>query len=107
LRLERTEDIARCLGRMKGERFVVGFALESGQGRDNAERKLAEKNFDAIVLNHPETFGSERIRAEILTREGGWGEPLDLAKAELASHILDLIEDSLATRQRGPNPQSP
>ena len=107
LRLERTEDIARRLGETKGERFVVGFALESGRGRGNAERKLAEKNFDAIVLNHPETFGSERIRAEILTRESGWSKPLDLTKAELASRILDLIEDSLATRQRGPNPQSP
>jgi len=92
LRLERTEDIARRLGEIKGQRFVVGFALESGEGRANAERKLAEKNFDAVVLNRPETFGSERVRAEILTRRSGWSDPLDLTKVELAARILDLIE---------------
>lgn len=97
LRLERTEDIARRLGSMKGERFAVGFALESGEGRLNAERKLAEKDFDAIVLNRPESFGSERIRAEILTRGGRWSEPAELTKAELASRILDLVEASQQT----------
>jgi len=98
LRLERTEDIARRLGAIKGERFVVGFALESGEGRRSAERKLAEKNFDAIVLNHPETFGSERVRAEILTRGGRWTGPIDLTKAELAGRILDLIEGARPQR---------
>lgn len=106
LELTRTEDIARRLGQRKGNRVIVGFALESAASRVNAERKLADKNFDAIVLNGPETFGAGRIRAELLLardikRAHGWQTLGTMTKAELASLILDLVE-SRVPDGRGP-----
>jgi phosphopantothenoylcysteine decarboxylase/phosphopantothenate--cysteine ligase len=97
LELERTEDIARHLGQSKGSRVLVGFALESEQGRVNAERKLADKNLDAICLNGPETFGAERIRAEILERGQPWRTLEPTSKSELARIILDLVERRAST----------
>lgn len=92
LRLARTEDIAKRLGAVKGSRLLVGFALESGEGRANAERKLASKDLDAIVLNHPDTFGAEGITAELLVRGEPWGQPERLTKPRLAARVVDLVE---------------
>lgn len=92
IELTRTPDIAFHLGQSKGSRILVGFALESDAGRVNAERKLADKSFDAICLNGPETFGSDRIRAEILERDRPWLALPVLSKAELAGRLLDLAE---------------
>ncbi len=69
IELERTEDIAATLGKSKGSRIHVGFALETQQGEANAKRKLQQKNFDYIVLNSPigpdEGFGSVTNRVTI------------------------------------------
>ena len=52
LELERTTDIAAGLGKIKKDvQTIVGFALESEKGAENAQRKLIKKNFDFIVLN--------------------------------------------------------
>jgi phosphopantothenoylcysteine decarboxylase/phosphopantothenate--cysteine ligase len=52
LALVPNEDIAAKLGRQKREgQILVGFALESDNGINNASRKLTEKNLDLIVLN--------------------------------------------------------
>jgi len=92
LRLARTEDIAQRLGAIKGPRVIIGFALESGEGHENARRKLESKNLDAVVLNHPDTFGSDTIHAQILVRGGPWGAPSRLSKPALAALVLDLLE---------------
>ncbi|MFW6163539.1 MAG: phosphopantothenoylcysteine decarboxylase [Planctomycetota bacterium] len=93
LRLARTEDIARRLGALKTGQTLVGFALESEAGHASAERKMAEKHLDAIVLNHPATFGADGVRAEILRRDGRWGPAQRLTKPQLAARILDLLEE--------------
>jgi len=92
LRLARTVDIAKRLGQRKTRQVLVGFALESDDGRANALRKLESKNLDAIVLNSPDTFGSDRIRAEIFERGGAWGQAQHLSKLDLAKLVLDFIE---------------
>ena len=52
LNLVATEDIAARLGRQKSDRqLLIGFALETEQGLENAARKLEQKNLDLIVLN--------------------------------------------------------
>lgn len=52
LELEKTTDIAKELGKIKTEKqILVGFALETENEQENAQRKLKEKNFDFIVLN--------------------------------------------------------
>lgn len=51
--LEKTEDILATLGKMKGKRFIIGFALETDDAEANAKKKLAKKNCDLLVLNNP------------------------------------------------------
>lgn len=49
--LKPTDDIASSLGKQKGDRVLVGFALEKENELENAIGKLERKNFDFIVLN--------------------------------------------------------
>ena len=46
-----TEDFLVELGACKGERVVVGFAMETEDGVANARKKLETKRLDLIVLN--------------------------------------------------------
>ena len=43
-----------------GLRIIVGFALEDKDLRENAEKKLKEKNLNMIVANEPEAVGGEK-----------------------------------------------
>lgn len=52
LTLKRTKDILATLGANKKERqILVGFALETDNELENAQKKLQKKNLDCIVLN--------------------------------------------------------
>ncbi|SCC10573.1 phosphopantothenoylcysteine decarboxylase / phosphopantothenate--cysteine ligase [Chitinophaga costaii] len=52
LALEKTHDILRTLGNNKAaEQVLVGFSLETNNERENALKKLREKNLDLVVLN--------------------------------------------------------
>ncbi|MEI2750484.1 MAG: bifunctional phosphopantothenoylcysteine decarboxylase/phosphopantothenate--cysteine ligase CoaBC [Ferruginibacter sp.] len=52
LELEKTKDILKALGaEKKNGQFLVGFALETNNEKENALKKLASKNADMIVLN--------------------------------------------------------
>lgn len=51
LQLEKTQDILLSLGENKTHQFLVGFALETENEVENAQKKLSKKNLDLIVLN--------------------------------------------------------
>ncbi len=52
IELKPTRDIAGTLGSLKKENQVlVGFALETNDEENNAQRKLEKKNLDFVVLN--------------------------------------------------------
>jgi phosphopantothenoylcysteine decarboxylase/phosphopantothenate--cysteine ligase len=51
LELEPTHDILAQMGKLKQKQFLVGFALETQNEKDNALKKLRSKNLDAVVLN--------------------------------------------------------
>ncbi len=98
LELLPTEDIAAELGREKGRRVHVGFALESDDGERNAAEKLARKNLDWIVLNDPSAIG---VDAGVYTLLGARGQKRvlgQLRKSQLAAHLVGLIEEELAAR---------
>lgn len=90
--LEPTEDIAAALGRRKGRRVLVGFALDDHNGRAHAERKLRAKRFDLIVLNGPGNIGAEKAVVEFYSPESGWVGPVRGSKAFVAGRIVRLIE---------------
>jgi phosphopantothenoylcysteine decarboxylase/phosphopantothenate--cysteine ligase len=51
IRLERNPDIIAEVGTKKGNRILVGFAVETENLMENAKTKLREKNMDIIVAN--------------------------------------------------------
>ena len=59
LEMIKTVDIAKTLGQEKRpEQISVGFALETNNEIQNAEKKLASKNLDFIVLNSLQDKGA-------------------------------------------------
>jgi len=98
LDLTATPDVAATLGRGKGERLHVGFALEVGGGEARARRKMDRKRLDAIVLNGPANFGAGGGEAEWLPRHGDAERLPTTSKATLARAILDRVERLLGSR---------
>lgn len=100
IRLKRTRDIAAELGREKGERLLVGFALETDNEAEHAASKLEKKNLDFIVLNSLRDagagFGVDTNIVTLIDRAGAEQLPL-LPKREVAARIIDKLE-SLITK---------
>lgn len=92
LRLVPTQDILAGLGRRKGSRVLVGFALETGRELRNAREKLMRKNLDLIVANRPESFGGPTIRAALLFRDGRVERLPVLRKDVLAGRLVREVE---------------
>lgn len=101
LELEPTADIAATLGRRKGRRTTICFALEDHAGRAHAEGKMRRKHADAIVLNGPANIGADRGTVEFLPRGGAWQRWPAARKAALAGRIvreLTRLHGSAKTR---------
>ena len=102
IRLRRTKDIAAALGSIKGNRVMVGFALESNDGVESAQSKLRRKNFDFIVLNSlldkGAGFGVDTNKVTLLDAEQSESLPL-MSKREVAGHIADRIATILSQRK--------
>ncbi|MEX0700510.1 MAG: phosphopantothenoylcysteine decarboxylase [Planctomycetales bacterium] len=89
LEMIETDDVLAELGRLKEHRWVVGFALEAENPRENALQKLRRKNCDLVVLNAPTAIGSEANSVELLDPAGetvaNWsGSKRDVARALIA-----------------------
>jgi phosphopantothenoylcysteine decarboxylase/phosphopantothenate--cysteine ligase len=97
-----TEDIASSLGRRKGDRFLVGFAMEDHDARHHAEQKLQRKRCDLIVLNGPENIGGDRARVQVLAAGPGqrWQVWPAGPKSAVAARLIRLIERLSAARAR-------
>ena len=76
--------------------MIVGFALETGDGKSRAKKKLKEKNCDLIVLNDPtrpdSAFGGDTNRVTLIDARGRAEELPTLTKREVAGHIWDRVE---------------
>ena len=98
LTLRKTKDIAFELGKVKGSRKLVGFALETNDEQSNAEKKLTSKNLDMIVLNSLRDegagFGHDTNKVTFIDASSREELPL-LTKAEVAERIADRIEKLL------------
>ena len=98
LSLRKTKDIAYELGKVKGSRKIVGFALETDNEQSNAEEKLRKKNLDLIVLNSLRDkgagFGCDTNKVPFIDASHREELPL-LSKTEVAERIADRIEKLL------------
>ncbi len=99
--LKRTRDIAAELGANKGGRLLVGFAMETENEVENAQGKLARKNFDFIVLNSLKKEGAgfrgDTNVVTLIDSEGGVELPL-MSKREVAEKIVDKIENIINSK---------
>jgi phosphopantothenoylcysteine decarboxylase/phosphopantothenate--cysteine ligase len=97
LELVKNPDILKELGKVKGQRVLVGFALEEKERlRDEAIRKLREKNLDIIIANPLESMGSEAYEGLMVFKDGKVVEIKAQSKLEagerIVSNILKIIE---------------
>lgn len=95
IEMERTKDILQSLGEGKKRQFLVGFAAETTNPIAYGEKKLQEKNLDAIVINNVAEEGAGfGVDTNIVTYMNKSLEQhhLSLApKKEIADQLIKLI----------------
>lgn len=99
LKLVKNPDIAAHLGAKKGNRVLVGFALETDHELDHAIDKMKRKSLDMIVLNSLKNplagFNKDTNQVTILKKDGSETEYPAKSKREVAKDIIDQIESML------------
>lgn len=86
-------DILAELGREKGARVLVGFAMETHAGVERAAAKAARKNADFILLNYPTqagtAFGGDDNQVTLVRADGTHEDWPRASKREVARRLLD------------------
>jgi len=104
LELEKNPDIIAELGKIKGDRIVVGFAAETENLLEHAQEKLEKKNLDLIVANNVSKagngFGADENEVIIIERTGGMKKVPRMSKDEIASIILDAVKKVIKKRKK-------
>jgi phosphopantothenoylcysteine decarboxylase/phosphopantothenate--cysteine ligase len=100
LHLIPNDDFLIGLGKNKGNRKVIGFAMETDNAVKNARGKLKRKHLDLIVLNELNVegagFGVDTNVVTLFTDDGE-ETPLPLmSKHAVGDHILDWLEKQWA-----------
>lgn len=94
--LRRTPDVLAALGeRKRAGQTLVGFALETHDGEDNARGKLERKRLDWIALNSAAEAGAGMgAPTNRVTLLGSGGQRIEIEtapKAEVAERILGAV----------------
>ena len=96
LDLELNPDILSEFARVKGDRFVVGFAAETNESEFDTElaRKATEKGVDLLVGNlvgASRGFGNNSTDIVLINSEGVRIDTASGSKAHVAARILDRV----------------
>jgi phosphopantothenoylcysteine decarboxylase/phosphopantothenate--cysteine ligase len=95
LDLEKNIDILKALGERKKHQILVGFAAETQELDNHAQKKLREKNLDLIVGNlvgSPASgFGSDSNKVTLYFPNGEKKSLPIMGKDEVANILLDHI----------------
>lgn len=99
LELVKNPDILKELGILKKSQVLVGFAAETQNILEYANKKLVEKNLDFIVANDVTAegagFGVSTNIASIIWRNGTVESFSKMSKADLAEKIIERVEKTL------------
>ena len=102
IELCRNKDIAQELGKIKGDKVLVGFAAETNDVLENAAKKVKKKNLDFIVPNDRTMqgagFSTETNIVKIIEADGSIKEYPKLLKSEVGDIILDKVRDILENK---------
>jgi phosphopantothenoylcysteine decarboxylase / phosphopantothenate---cysteine ligase len=96
IKLEKTKDILLEMSSdKKDHQFVVGFALETENEKENAIQKLQKKNLDMIILNSTKdkgaTFGFDTNKISIIEKDLSVTNYELKEKYEVAKDIVSAI----------------
>jgi phosphopantothenoylcysteine decarboxylase / phosphopantothenate---cysteine ligase len=97
LHLIETPDIMAALGRNKGERWMVGFALETSDVHLRAFQKLERKSLDMIVANGPSAIHSDDTSIDMLTPDGQVVASCEGTKTNVALRIVEEVAQRFVT----------
>lgn len=87
-------DILGSITRRKGDRLVVGFALETSDGLRRAKEKLERKRMDYVVLNGPSALNAAKTSVKILGRDGSQRDLVGRTKSAVAKVLVGLSAPS-------------
>jgi phosphopantothenoylcysteine decarboxylase/phosphopantothenate--cysteine ligase len=95
LELTENPDILKAAGAKKTHQKIIGFALETENGIENARTKLHAKHLDMIVLNNPldegAGFGSDTNVVSVITASGTVEQFPRMAKFDVANALLSRV----------------
>jgi phosphopantothenoylcysteine decarboxylase/phosphopantothenate--cysteine ligase len=100
LGLTQTKDILQHIGKHKRpDQYIVGFALETNNEKENALAKLRSKNADCIILNSLRDadagFGVDTNKVTILEKSGKEMIVELKSKKEVAKDIVSFLVSQL------------
>ncbi|MBN2687812.1 MAG: bifunctional phosphopantothenoylcysteine decarboxylase/phosphopantothenate--cysteine ligase CoaBC [Deltaproteobacteria bacterium] len=94
--LEQNPDIISEVGKIKGDRVLVGFAMETEDLLKNAYNKLLAKNMDLIVGNDLSRPGSgfqyDTNSVRVIDRSGDVRKFPLMSKINIADRVLDRVK---------------
>ncbi|WP_010247826.1 bifunctional phosphopantothenoylcysteine decarboxylase/phosphopantothenate--cysteine ligase CoaBC [Acetivibrio cellulolyticus] len=95
IELVKNPDIAKELGKVKGNRILVGFSAETNDLINNACEKLTSKNLDLIIANDVTQegagFETDTNIIKIIKRDGNILDFPIMSKTEVGDRILDEV----------------
>lgn len=101
--LERNPDVIAEIGKKKGSRILVGFAVETENLLENARAKLTGKNMDVIIANDVTEegagFGCDTNIIKILSDDGEVEALPLMSKMEAADRILDRVKKIIVKKR--------
>jgi phosphopantothenoylcysteine decarboxylase/phosphopantothenate--cysteine ligase len=93
IKLKKNPDILQELGKVKGNKVLIGFAMETQNLIENARAKVKKKNLDFIVANDLRTegagFAGDTNLVKIIDSQGKVEEIPLMRKSDLADIVLD------------------
>lgn len=93
INLIRNPDILSQLGKQKGAKFLIGFALETKDLEKNAREKLKGKNLDMIIANAPQAMSRNETTVKIFTKSGKKIFLREMKKEKIAEKILSELKE--------------
>lgn len=95
-----TDDVLASLGKEKQHQWIIGFALEAQNPRENALQKLRRKNCDWIILNHPSAIGSSDNDVFLLGSDGEEIAHWQGTKTAIAEDLVNWLDETVSPSQR-------
>jgi len=102
IELIETDDVLARLGAAREHRWVVGFALEAENSRENALQKLRAKNCDVVILNSPQAIGAEVNDVQLLGPTGDTLAHWTGSKSDISRDLIHWIASNLTSARSRP-----